>query len=99
MAAAALAQQAAARFIPSLTSKSDMAAPEPESEDLQEEKEFIAAFKEIKTPLPPDEVAQSPENKKLGKQSKTLSVKDFELVRTLGTGTVITIIAGWRGSD
>ncbi|PQE33520.1 hypothetical protein CJF32_00003405 [Rutstroemia sp. NJR-2017a WRK4] len=37
--------------------------------------------------LSPDEIAQHSSNKDVGGSSKRLSVHDFELVRTLGTGT------------
>ena len=52
----------------------------------QHEKQFIAHFSEQQRPLPPDEIAQDPRNKELGRSSRSLSVHDFELVRTLGTG-------------
>jgi hypothetical protein len=59
-----------------------MASPET----IEQEKQFIAEFAEQQHPLPPEEVQQDPRNKELGKSSKALSVDDFELVRTLGTG-------------
>ncbi|PQE15648.1 hypothetical protein CJF30_00006052 [Rutstroemia sp. NJR-2017a BBW] len=37
-------------------------------------------------PLSPDEIAQHSSNNDVGGSSKRLSVHDFELVRTLGTG-------------
>lgn len=52
----------------------------------QEEKHFVAQFSEQQHVLPPEEVQQDPRNKDLGRSSKGLSVRDFELVRTLGTG-------------
>jgi protein kinase A len=52
----------------------------------QQEKQFIAKFSEQPIVLPPDKIQQDPRNKELGGSSKGLSVRDFELVRTLGTG-------------
>ncbi|KIX94244.1 uncharacterized protein Z520_09954 [Fonsecaea multimorphosa CBS 102226] len=37
--------------------------------------------------MSPEEVSKPPEEKKLGQSSRTLKVTDFELMRTLGTGT------------
>ncbi|KIW75452.1 hypothetical protein Z517_10193 [Fonsecaea pedrosoi CBS 271.37] len=37
--------------------------------------------------MSPEEVSKLPEEKKLGQSSRTLKVTDFELMRTLGTGT------------
>lgn len=53
----------------------------------EQEKQFVAHFSDQHEPLPPEEVQQDPRNKELGRSSRALSVKDFELVRTLGTGT------------
>ena len=36
--------------------------------------------------LPPQEIAQDPQNKALGKSSSALRIQDFDLVKTLGTG-------------
>jgi protein kinase A len=51
----------------------------------RQEKQFVAQFCEHPV-LPPDEIQEHPRNKELGGSSKALSVRDFELVRTLGTG-------------
>lgn len=59
-----------------------MASPET----IEQEKQFIADFAEEQHPLPPDEIQQNPRNRELGGSSRGLSVQDFELVRTLGTG-------------
>jgi protein kinase A len=58
---------------------------------VEEEKQFIARFSEQHHPLPPEDVQQDPRNKELGRSSRGLSVKDFDLVRTLGTGVYIYI--------
>ncbi|KAG9234105.1 camp-dependent protein kinase A [Amylocarpus encephaloides] len=52
-----------------------------------QEKEFVAQFAEPHTPLPPQEIQTRQRSQDLGHSSRNLSVKDFELVRTLGTGT------------
>jgi protein kinase A len=56
------------------------------AETAEQDKQFVAHFDQ-QHPLPPSEVQQDPRNKELGRSSKGLSVHDFELVRTLGTGT------------
>ncbi|TVY13381.1 cAMP-dependent protein kinase catalytic subunit [Lachnellula arida] len=53
----------------------------------QQDKDFIAHFAASQHTLPPEEIQQDPRNKELGRSSKGLCVRDFELVRTLGTGT------------
>jgi protein kinase A len=63
--------------------------PEQMAQAAEQEKEFIARFSDVQRPLAPGEVQQAPRNKELGKSSKGLSVRDFELVRTLGTGTYL----------
>jgi len=55
--------------------------------EKQKEKEFVAHFSNQQYPLPLAEVVQNPSHKELGSSSRSLSVDDFELVRTLGTGT------------
>ena len=61
---------------------------------LQEEKDFIAAYQERHSVLQPEEIAQHPKNKLLGSSSKNLSVNDFELLKTVGTGKTRLICAG-----
>ena len=58
-----------------------------ESRSLQEEKDFITAYEERSTVLHPEEISQDPTYKQLGASSRKLGVKDFELMRTVGTGT------------
>jgi protein kinase A len=57
----------------------------------QADKDYVAQFSNIgdqNRVMSPQEIAdKSPNEKKLGKSSKTLSLSDFELVKTLGTGT------------
>jgi hypothetical protein len=59
------------------------------SQTTQQEKDFVAHFSDQQHVLPPDEVLQDPRNMDLGHSSKSLSVRDFELVRTLGTGACL----------
>ena len=53
----------------------------------EDEKQFISHWEDEKRPLNPDEVNQNPEDKRLGHSSRALRVDDFDLVKTLGTGT------------
>jgi hypothetical protein len=55
----------------------------------QEEKNFVVANYEVaagQEPLPPEQIAQDPQNKQLGVSAQQLRVDDFELMKTLGTG-------------
>ncbi|KAI9795212.1 MAG: serine/threonine protein kinase, AGC [Piccolia ochrophora] len=52
----------------------------------QREKDFVAHFSNENEPLSPGQVADDPKHKQLG-MSRKLEVADFELARTLGTGT------------
>ena len=61
-------------------------SPTERKEVAEQEKQFVAHFSEQHDPLPPEEVSQAPRNKDLGRSSRALTVHDFELVRTLGTG-------------
>ncbi|KAI9776837.1 MAG: serine/threonine protein kinase, AGC [Peltula sp. TS41687] len=63
-----------------------------EEEEVDEEKNHIAHVvgqkgNVLATPLPPSEIAKDPEEKDIGWSSKRLGLDDFELIRTLGTGT------------
>ena len=71
---------------PSSTSASSLVTPE----SVRQEKQFVAQFSDQQGVLPPDEIQQDPRNKELGGSSKGLTVRDFELVRTLGTGAYPT---------
>ncbi|KAH8660735.1 camp-dependent protein kinase A [Tricladium varicosporioides] len=57
------------------------------SQIAEQEKAFVAHFSDDHRPLPPQEVLQDARSKDLGRSSRGLSVRDFDLVRTLGTGT------------
>lgn len=53
----------------------------------EEEKQKIAEWEANKRPLEPNEVAVAPNNKPVGHSSKYLRKEDFDLIKTLGTGT------------
>lgn len=57
-----------------------------------EERQFVAHFSQEQHILPPEEIQQNPRNKELGGTSRSLSARDFDLIRTLGTGETSTII-------
>jgi protein kinase A len=73
------------------TSRGSMSATERKS-IAEQEKQFVAHFSDQHDPLPPEEVQQDPRNKELGRSSRALSVNDFELVRTLGTGAFCCLL-------
>lgn len=56
----------------------------------------MARFADVAHPLPPAEIQQNPRNKALGGSSRSLGVRDFELVRTLGTGALLLAIDSGR---
>ena len=60
--------------------------PAPHDDEKEEEKVFVAQYKQNEQPLPPSQIAQDPESKSLGHSSSQLRVRDFELIKTLGTG-------------
>jgi protein kinase A len=72
----------------SSTSTSPASSISPTDAALQE-KQFVAKFRDEQKVLPPEQIQQDPRNKELGGSSKYLSVRDFELVRTLGTGAFL----------
>lgn len=55
-------------------------------EQQEKEKHFIAGFTELTRPLSPHQIAKDPRNKELGVTSRQLTLKDFELLKTIGTG-------------
>lgn len=63
----------------------NMAATAP-TQPEEEGKQFVARYSDNQHPLPPSEILEDPQEKDLGCQSRALSIRDFELVRTLGTG-------------
>lgn len=65
-------------------------SPATSPSTAEQEKHFVAQFCELPRVLPPDEIQRDPRNKELGGSSKGLSVRDFDLVRTLGTGALLS---------
>ena len=53
----------------------------------EEEKAKLVQWEAEKHPLEPDEIVVDPQKKPVGHSSKYLRKEDFELVKTLGTGT------------
>ncbi|OAK99411.1 Pkinase-domain-containing protein [Phaeosphaeriaceae sp. SRC1lsM3a] len=53
----------------------------------EEEKRNLAQWEDQKHTLSPDEIDKDPETKVVGHSSKVLREEDFELIKTLGTGT------------
>ncbi|KXT09613.1 hypothetical protein AC579_7649 [Pseudocercospora musae] len=53
----------------------------------EDEKTKLAEWEAEKRPLEPDEIVIDPQKKPIGHSSKHLRKEDFELVKTLGTGT------------
>ncbi|KAI4253931.1 MAG: hypothetical protein L6R42_007389, partial [Xanthoria sp. 1 TBL-2021] len=79
-------------------------APPVDNEKCQQEKQFIADFCENAKPLAPNQIADSPRNKQLATSSHQLRIQDFELIKTLGTGTfarvwLATLAGGSRNSN
>lgn len=53
----------------------------------EEEKQKLAEWEAEKRPLEPEEIVVDPQQKPVGHSSKLLRKEDFELIKTLGTGT------------
>ena len=70
---------------------------EMDAQTREREKHFVAQFSDQQHPLPPEEITQDSRNKELGGSSRGLSVHDFELVRTLGTGACCLLVCAVRG--
>lgn len=68
------------------------------AEQRQHEKDFIAKFSDQQRPLQPGEIVAEGRRKELGGSSRALSVDDFELVKTLGTGRCKVSYKGWSPS-
>ncbi|KAF2139177.1 uncharacterized protein K452DRAFT_290277 [Aplosporella prunicola CBS 121167] len=58
-----------------------------DAKQREEEKNRLAEWEAEKDPLEPDVVAADPTKKRVGHSAKYLRCEDFELVKTLGTGT------------
>ena len=55
-----------------------------------EEKRSLAQWEEREGPLNPGEITKDPQHKMVGHSSQVLRQEDFELVKTLGTGGVLS---------
>ncbi|KAF1999021.1 Pkinase-domain-containing protein [Amniculicola lignicola CBS 123094] len=53
----------------------------------EDEKRALAQWEDKQRPMSPGEVHMDPERKAVGHSSRTLRKQDFELIKTLGTGT------------
>lgn len=88
MAAAAMhAHLPSTGGLPILSTNAPARSGSAAGERREEEKGFIAQFDKDPRPLSPRLIAEDPKNKKLGMSSKHLRLQDFELLKTLGTGT------------
>ncbi|KAL9103192.1 MAG: hypothetical protein Q9163_001758 [Psora crenata] len=61
--------------------------PPIDEEQRQKEKDFICCYECNRVPLSPRQISSDPHNKEVGTASKNLRVGDFELIKTIGTGT------------
>ncbi|KAL8716397.1 MAG: hypothetical protein Q9220_000304 [cf. Caloplaca sp. 1 TL-2023] len=69
-------------------SKSATSDPSPvDQEKCRQEKQFITDWIANAKPLPPEQIKDSAGNKALATSSRQLRIQDFELIKTLGTGT------------
>ncbi|KAH8701828.1 putative camp-dependent protein kinase catalytic subunit [Talaromyces proteolyticus] len=73
-------------------SNSKLAEPEAQADNGgnnhdQEKQKIASVLVSSEHPLDPNTVAEAPEVKHLAEPSRTLGVDDFELIKTLGTGT------------
>ncbi|EHY56906.1 cAMP-dependent protein kinase catalytic subunit 3 [Exophiala dermatitidis] len=88
MPRAASAQDDRAQLRP-IDSNNSRSASHPHP-SRQHEKDLVlkhAGAANSKEVMPPDEISKDPEKKQLGYSSRHLKISDFELMRTLGTGT------------
>ena len=66
---------------------SQSAADKENYTQREEEKQKLTEWENEKRTLEPNEIAQSPSKKPVGHSSKYLRKEDFDLIKTLGTGT------------
>ena len=90
MAAAAAIQSIIPRHLPGSSKRTKPAEDVPRApynhEEQEREKHFVAQMTALVEPLPPKEIARDSKHKQLGGSSHQLSLEDFELIKTLGTG-------------
>ena len=56
------------------------------SEENEKENRFVANFDAKKRRRSPDEIVEKSRSQRLGESSAQLQLKDFELLKTIGTG-------------
>ena len=66
--------------------------PKQEEMGAEESKERESVAQSSAEVLPPQKIAQDPEKKDMGQSSSVLRIQDFELVKTLGTGTAHSLV-------
>ena len=91
MSSATMAAAAIQSILPSgmqaqLESKVPRPSPLTNSEEKDREKRFAANFDAKKRRRSPDETVESSRSQRLGESSPQLQLKDFELLKTIGTG-------------
>lgn len=80
--APAVVQNIASRF-----HRMSHSAADKDYDAREEEKQKLAEWEADKRPLEPSEIHVDPQKKPVGHSSKVLRKEDFELIKTLGTGT------------
>lgn len=66
----------------------------------KKERHFIECYECNSTALTPDQIDESPKTKEIGASSKQLRIGDFELIKTIGTGTFARVwLAQLSGSS
>lgn len=80
--APAVVQNIASRF-----HRMSQSAGDKDYSAREEEKQKLADWEAEKRPLEPSEIHVDPQKKPVGHSSKVLRKEDFELIKTLGTGT------------
>lgn len=76
-----------ARFHRSSTSGSHGSSGKENASAHEDEKKRLAEWAAAERPLEPDEIVIDPQHKPVGHSSKHLRKDDFDLIKTLGTGT------------
>ena len=74
-------------------------ADQGDTSSRQNEKQFIVNWEEEKGVLEANEISVDPELKRLGHSSSSLRVGDFNLIKTLGTGTNMSCAISMNNAD
>ena len=61
--------------------------PPVDEEQRQKERDFICCYDCNSEPLSPSEICATSRSKEVGCASKNIRVQDFQLIKTIGTGT------------